>query len=73
MDEKKGVKHLEEKDAIYFLQQIALGFKELHTHQVMHRDFKIDNLFMHNDIAIIGDMGVIKKGAEIAQSLCGTY
>lgn len=32
--EKKGVSHLEESEAVYFLQQIALGFKELHKHKV---------------------------------------
>jgi len=70
--EKKGVKHLEEKEAVYFLQQIALGFKELHKFKVMHRDFKVDNLFMHDDTVIIADLGFAKAGREMTQTQCGT-
>ena len=70
--EKKGVKHLQEKEAVYFLQQIALGFKELHRFEVMHRDFKIDNLFMHDDTVIIADLGFAKAGKQMTDTTLGT-
>ena len=36
--EKRGVKHFDEAEAVYILQQICLGFKELHKYKVMHKD-----------------------------------
>lgn len=38
----------------------------------MHRDFKVDNLFMHDDTIIIADLGFAKKGKEMTQTACGT-
>ena len=63
---QKGVDHIEEKEAVNFLQQIALGFKELHKFDVMHRDFKTDNLMLHNDTLIIGDLGFAKEVQKFA-------
>ena len=70
--QKKGVKHLQEKEAVHFLQQIALGFKELHKFDIMHRDFKIDNLFLNNDTLIIGDLGFAKIVEESTGTILGT-
>ena len=38
----------------------------------MHRDFKVDNLFMHDDTVIIADLGFAKAGREMTQTQCGT-
>lgn len=53
--EKKGVNHLAEPDAVFVLQQVALGFEALHKQNVMHRDFKMDNLFLNDDNVLIAD------------------
>ena len=42
-------KRLIEHDAVYFLKQIMNGFQELHRYNVMHRDFKLANIFLSND------------------------
>jgi serine/threonine protein kinase len=54
------------------LKQIAMGFRELHRHKVMHRDFKLDNLFMNDDTVVIADLGFAKAGREMTQTQCGT-
>jgi serine/threonine protein kinase len=70
--EKMGKKYWSEEEAIFYLKQIASGFRELHRHKVMHRDFKLDNLFMDDDIVVIADLGFAKAGREMTQTQCGT-
>lgn len=59
---------LTEEEALPYMRQVRDGFKELRKHQVIHRDFKISNLLMHNNIVKIGDFGMAKKGFEVAQT-----
>lgn len=70
---KRKLQYLEESEAIYYLKQIMNGFKELRKHKVIHRDFKLENIMMHNDTVKIGDFGMAKKGHEIAQTVAGSY
>ena len=70
--EKRGIKFFKEKEAVYFLKQIAMGFRELQLHKVMHRDFKIDNLFIHNATVVIADFGLAIKDKEMTNECCGT-
>lgn len=48
------------------------GFRELRKHKVLHRDFKLANLFIHNETLIIGDFGFAKSGQEMAETKLGT-
>ena len=68
----RNLKYLPEIDAIRFLQQIANGFQELRKRKILHRDFKLENIFVHGDRIIIGDFGVAKMGSEISSSYLGT-
>lgn len=68
----KGIKSFEEPEAVYFLKQIMNGFMVLREHKILHRDFKLANLLMHDDRLIIGDFGFAKQGFEIAQTKLGT-
>lgn len=68
----KGINRLEETEAVCYLQQIANGFQELRKRKILHRDFKLDNLFFHNNRLIIGDFGFSKSGAEVATTILGT-
>ena len=36
------------------------GFKVLHQKKIMHRDIKLENLFLDNDQVVIGDFGFAK-------------
>ena len=65
-------KYLEEKKAVFFLKQIMNGFQELRKNKIFHRDFKLDNIFIHNEILIIGDFGLAKAGANLAETVIGT-
>lgn len=63
---------LPEHEALIILVQIMSGFKELHRLQVMHRDFKPDNVFLKGNKVIIGDFGFAKSGFHIATTVLGT-
>ena len=69
---KKNKKFFSEEESIYFLKMIMLGFQELHKHKIMHRDFKLANLFVNDDTLIIGDFGFAKSGFDMAQTKLGT-
>lgn len=69
---KQGKTYMKEEEAIFFLKQIAMGFRELHKANVMHRDFKLDNLFMHDSTVIIADLGFAKAGKTMTTTGCGT-
>ncbi len=52
---------LPEADAIYFLKQIMNGFRVLHENKIMHRDVKMENFFLNDDVIILGDFGLSKE------------
>ena len=62
----KGVKFLEEERAVYFLKQIMNGFQVLREKKVLHRDFKLANLFVNDETLVIGDFGFAKSGHDMA-------
>jgi serine/threonine protein kinase len=63
---------LGEAEAVYLLMQIMNGFKELHKHKIMHRDFKLANIFMNEDRCVIGDFGFAKSGADMTLTYLGS-
>lgn len=48
------------------------GFQKLREYKVLHRDFKLANIFIHNDTLVIGDFGFAKQGVEMTTTLLGT-
>lgn len=68
----QNVGRLPEEQAVYFLMQIMNGFQVLLSHKVMHRDFKLANVFLHEDTVIIGDFGFAKKGVDVTKTKLGT-
>jgi serine/threonine protein kinase len=40
-------KRFQEAEARVILQQLVQGFKEIYSHQVMHRDLKLANILVH--------------------------
>lgn len=69
---KRGVEYLPESSAVSILRELACGFKELHKQKVMHRDFKVDNVFVNNDRVLIGDFGCVSTGMKRADEDVGT-
>lgn len=68
----KKHKGLGEHEAVYLLMQVMNGFRELHKHKIMHRDFKLANIFLNDDRAVIGDFGFAKSGSEMAATKLGS-
>uniref|UniRef100_A0A0U1RNM9 Serine/threonine-protein kinase PLK1 n=1 Tax=Mus musculus TaxID=10090 RepID=A0A0U1RNM9_MOUSE len=48
----KRRKALTEPEARYYLRQIVLGCQYLHRNQVIHRDLKLGNLFLNEDLEV---------------------
>ena len=48
------------------------GFKELRKHKILHRDFKLANLFINGETLLIGDFGFAKSGYDMAETKLGT-
>jgi len=69
---KKGMSVLKEEEAIFFLKQIALGFQELHRNNIVHRDFKPANCFMHDSNCIVADLGFARSAARLMTTGCGS-
>jgi polo-like kinase 1 len=51
-----------EPEARYFMHQLLLGIRHLHRSNIIHRDLKLGNLFLTEDMELkIGDFGVATK------------
>lgn len=48
----KRRKALTEPEARYYLRQIVLGCQYLHGNRVIHRDLKLGNLFLNEDLEV---------------------
>ncbi|NP_001025810.2 serine/threonine-protein kinase PLK1 [Gallus gallus] len=72
----KRRKALSEPEVRYYLRQIILGCQYLHSQRVIHRDLKLGNLFLSDDMEVkIGDFGLATKveyDGERKKTLCGT-
>lgn len=67
-----GIKNFDEPKAVQLLKQIFNGFAELRKKKILHRDFKLANIFMHDEHIVIGDFGFAKSGQELAETRLGT-
>ncbi|KAL4445560.1 hypothetical protein ABPG74_004634 [Tetrahymena malaccensis] len=81
-------KFISEKEAKGYLIQLLSGFKDLHSHMVIHRDIKLENIMRHypngqtgnigldnqNVVLKIADLGLAKemKDQMIAYTYAGT-
>lgn len=69
---EKRIAFFEERDAVLLFQQIMNGFFELRKRKILHRDFKLANIFVHDERLIIGDFGFAKSGHEIGETRLGS-
>eukprot|EP00092_Neocalanus_flemingeri_P098580 GFUD01125716.1.p1 GENE.GFUD01125716.1~~GFUD01125716.1.p1 ORF type:complete len:583 (+),score=175.64 GFUD01125716.1:143-1891(+) len=76
MELHKRRKAITEPETRYFLHQILLGCLYLHENKIIHRDLKLGNIFLNDNMEIkIGDFGLATKvdyDGERKKTLCGT-
>ncbi|XP_046453987.1 serine/threonine-protein kinase PLK1-like [Daphnia pulex] len=76
MELHKRRKAITEPEARCFMHQLLLGVKHLHEHKIIHRDLKLGNIFLNEDMELkIGDFGLATKldfDGERKKTLCGT-
>ncbi|XP_040212467.1 serine/threonine-protein kinase PLK1 [Rana temporaria] len=72
----KRRKAVTEPEARYYLRQTIMGCQYLHSNKVIHRDLKLGNLFLNDDMDVkIGDFGLatqVEFDGERKKTLCGT-
>jgi polo-like kinase 1 len=62
MELHKRRKALTEAEVRYYARQILLGVLYLHEHRIIHRDLKLGNLFLNDELEVkIGDFGLAAK------------
>lgn len=76
MELHKRRKALTEPETRFYVKQILSGVQYLHNNKIIHRDLKLGNLFLNDDLQIkIGDFGLATKieyEGERKKTLCGT-
>lgn len=69
-------KTLTEPECRYFMKQILNGVQYLHDNNIIHRDLKLGNLFLNDNIEVkIGDFGLATKieyNGQRKETVCGT-
>ena len=59
MELHKRRKAITEPETRYFLHQILLGCLYLHENKIIHRDLKLGNVFLNDNMEVkIGDFGL---------------
>lgn len=76
MEMHKRRKTLNESEVRYYVRQIAGACKYLHENKIVHRDLKLGNLFLNDNMELkVGDFGLATKIASESDrklTLCGT-
>ncbi|XP_055376823.1 serine/threonine-protein kinase polo [Condylostylus longicornis] len=76
MELHKRRKIITEYECRYYIYQIIQGVKYLHDNRIIHRDLKLGNLFLNDELHVkIGDFGLatrVEYDGERKKTLCGT-
>jgi len=76
MELHKRRKAITEPETRYYMRQITLGVQYLHANNIIHRDLKLGNLFLTDEMEVkIGDLGLathVEYDGERKKTLCGT-
>lgn len=76
MELHKRRHQVSEPEARYFIKQVVQGCQYLHVNRIVHRDLKLANLFLNDEMMVkIGDFGLastIENDGEMKKTLCGT-
>lgn len=76
MELHKRRKFITDYECRYYMHQVMTGVKYLHDKHIIHRDLKLGNLFLNDNLHVkIGDFGLATKiefEGERKKTLCGT-
>jgi len=76
MELHKRRKAITEPESRYFMDQILRGVLYLHNNKIIHRDLKLGNVFLNDNMEVkIGDFGLatsVEYDGERKKTLCGT-
>jgi polo-like kinase 1 len=62
MELQRRRKKLTEPEARFYLYQLLQGVQYLHEKDIIHRDLKLGNLFLNEDLQVkLGDFGLATK------------
>ncbi len=62
-------KRIPEDEAMKIAYQVCLGLSAMRDLQIVHRDMKPDNIFIHNDTYKIGDFGFANQASKFQTQL----
>eukprot|EP00761_Pharyngomonas_kirbyi_P012556 gb/GECH01012583.1/.p1 GENE.gb/GECH01012583.1/~~gb/GECH01012583.1/.p1 ORF type:complete len:618 (+),score=124.59 gb/GECH01012583.1/:1-1854(+) len=72
----KKWKYISESESKYYITQLMAGLQYLHSHGIIHRDLKLSNILIRQDMTIkIADFGlatVLGSPQEACNTMCGT-
>jgi serine/threonine protein kinase len=66
------IRRFSEPEAILIIRQIMEGFRELRSKKIIHRDLKLENVFIKNDTIVLGDFGSAKVVTKMTSTTVGT-
>ncbi|CAD8074488.1 unnamed protein product [Paramecium sonneborni] len=73
---KQNNQFIQESTILAWLTQLAVALNYLHSQKILHRDIKVQNIFLCNDgIVKLGDFGIsrtLENTSELAQTSIGT-
>ncbi|KAI0941865.1 hypothetical protein AcV7_002434 [Taiwanofungus camphoratus] len=76
MDMLRRRRRFTEPEARFFMVQLIGACHHMHTHQVIHRDLKLGNIFLDKHMNVkVGDFGLaalIENPGERKKTICGT-
>jgi len=76
MELHKRRRAITEPETRYYFKQMLIGVKYLHDNKIIHRDLKLGNIFLNDNMEIkLGDFGLATKvdyDGERKRTLCGT-
>ena len=76
MELHKRRKAVTEEETRYFINQILQAVNYIHDQNVIHRDLKLGNLFLNEQIQVkIGDFGLatrMERASDRRKTICGT-
>jgi len=73
---KRPSKRLSEPETMFYIYELITALKYLHRRRVIHRDLKLGNLFLDENVRIkVGDFGLaaqLEHDGEKKRTICGT-